>query len=271
MKKYFLLVVLFACSFTISAQSIDEVLAKYEIANGGKQTFASVKTLQYVSTISMNMQGMPIDINITNIIEEGKLYRKETGGMFGMKGSYTVVTDTAGYTSTPTIPSFGDFQGMEGGIKKMSKEDLQKLQSKLNPMQEFAMLIDVKSKGNKAELVGTTKIDKVDCYKIKLTTKENDVMIFYVDVTTSLTKQLEVSGKQITTMLGLDGSGPMGEMMGGRMDKQKMIIAYTEYQTISNIKFPTKQKIQFGAVDVNIENTEVQINQPIEAKWYKAN
>jgi hypothetical protein len=271
MKKYLFSFFFILFSTIIHAQSIDEILSKYELSNGGKQAFSALKTLQYNSTVSMNMQGMPIDINITNIVEKGKLYRRNMAGMMGMKGSYTLVTDTAGYTSTPTIPSFGDFPGMEGGIKKMSKEDLQSLQSKLNTIEDFATLVDVNSKGSKAELIGTVKVEKVDCYKIKLTNKTNDVAIYYIDIATMLTKQIELSGKQIATMLGLDGAGPMGDMISGRMDKQKATIIFAEYQTIGGIKFPTKQKVQFGAVDVDIENTEVQINQPIETKWYKAN
>ena len=121
MKKIFIPIICGLFSITLSAQNIDEILTKYETANGGKEAFAAVKTLQYNSVLKMNMMGMPIDINISNIIENGKLYRKEISGMMGMKGSYTLVTDTAGYTSTPTIPSYGEFQGMDGVIKKMDK------------------------------------------------------------------------------------------------------------------------------------------------------
>ena len=131
MKKYFLPIICMLVSFNLAAQNIDEILAKYETANGGKNAFASIKTLQYTSVVGMNMMGMPIDITMTNIFVMGKLYRRQTSGMMGMKGSYTLVTDTAGYTSTPTVPAFGDFPGMEGGIKKMDAATLQKLQPKL--------------------------------------------------------------------------------------------------------------------------------------------
>ena len=142
MKKYFLPIICMLISFNIAAQNVDEVLAKYETANGGKNIFASIKTLQYTSVVSMNMMGMPIDITMTNIFVMGKLYRRQTSGMMGMKGSYTLVTDTAGYTSTPTVPAFGDFPGMDGGIKKMDKEALQKLQSKLKSIDDFSTLVD---------------------------------------------------------------------------------------------------------------------------------
>lgn len=252
------------------SQTIGEVLAKYEMANGGKEAFTNVKTLQYNTVLKMNMMGMPMDLNIANIAEANKLFRKEMAGMMGMKGSYTLITDTAGYVFMPTVPAFGEFQGMEGGLKKMEKDVLAKAQQKLNPMKDFSALIDCSAKGSKAELLGTSKIDKVECYKIKLTTKDGETSTYYIDISTMLTKQAELAGKQIVSQLGLDG-GPMSDMLGGRIDKQKMTVIYSEYKDVNGIKFPTKQKVQFGAVDIEIENNDIEVNQPIDLKWYTPN
>jgi len=267
MKKYFLLVCTIFYLGT-NAQTVDEILAKYEAANGSKSMFDAVKTLQYSSVVKMNMMGMPLDINITNVFEKGKLFRKEIGGLMGMKGSYTLVTDTAGYISTPTIPSYGEFQGMEGGIKKMDAATLAKVQKNLNPMQEFDILIDTKIKGNVVTFNGISKVDKADCYKLKLINTDGSNSIYYIDIATNLIKQVEISGKQIASLFGLDGGGPMADMMGGNLEKQKVLLIYLEYLDIAGLKFPTKQKLQLGAVDVELENTDVQINQPIERKYY---
>ena len=267
MKKYIFLLFVSFVSQNIFSQNIDEILTKYETANGGKEAFASVKTLQYSTAMKMNMMGMPIDISISNIAETNKLYRKEMSGMMGMKGSYTLVTDTVGYVFMPTVPSFGEFQGLEGGLKKMEKDVLAKAQQKLDPMKDFSALIDCIAKGSKAELLGTYKVEKVECYKIKLTTKEGDAATYYIDISTMLIKQVELAGKQIVSQLGLDG-GPMSDMLGGRVEKQRMTVVYSEYKVFKGIKFPTKQKIQFGAVDIEIENSDIEINEPIDKKWY---
>ena len=267
MKKYILFLLIAFNSPNIFCQNIDEILTKYEKANGGKEAFAAVKTLQYNTVMKLNMMGMPMDINIATYTEANKMYRKEMAGMMGMKGSYTLVTDSVGYVFTPTVPSFGEFQGMEGGLKKMEKDVLAKAQLKLDPMIDFSSLIDCIAKGNKAELLGTQKVEKIDCYKIKLTNKDGGVATYYIDIETMITKQVELMGKQIVSQLGLDG-GPMSEMMGGRIDKQKMIVLYSEYKDVSGIKFPSKQKIQFGAVDIEIENSDIEINQTIDKKWY---
>lgn len=271
MNKFLLAICFFTFSISNSqCQTVDEILTKFEQANGGKEAFANVKTLQYSSVTRLNMMGMPIDISMTNIIENGKLFRKEISGMMGMKSSYTLVTDTAGYTSTPNIPSYGDFAGMEGGIKKMENEAFQKGKLKLDPMQEFATLIDYKAKGSLAELSGISKLDKVSCYKIKLTQSNKQIATYYIDTATYLIKQAEITGKQIVSQLGIEGS-PMMDMMGGNIEKQKMTIQYVEYADVNGIKFPKKQKLQLGAVDIEIENTDIKINETIDPRWYIAN
>jgi predicted XRE-type DNA-binding protein len=271
MNKFLLLICYVTFSICNSqCQTIEEVLAKFEQMNGGKEAFTNVKTLQYSSVTRLNMMGMPIDVNMTNITENGKLFRKEVAGMMGMKSSYTLVTDTAGYTSTPNIPSYGDFAGMEGGIKKMEKEMFEKAKQKLVAMQEFSTLIDCKAKGSTAELLGITKLDKSNCFKIKLTQSNKQIATYYIDTATYLIKQSEITGKQIAAQLGIEGS-PMMDMMGGNIDKQKMIVQYLEYADVNGIKFPKKQKLQLGAVDIEIENTDIKINETIDTKWYTAN
>jgi hypothetical protein len=270
MKKILLPLVCIVYSFSTNAQTVDEILTKYEVANGGNVVFNAVKTLQYNSIIKINMMGMPLELGISNVIEKGKIFRKDIAGLMGMKGSYTLVTDTAGFISSPSIPSYGEFQGMEGGIKKMDKETLLKAKKNLVPMQEFTALLDAKANGATVTYIGNAKVDKVDCYKIKLTNLDGNDITYFIDIATNLTKQVEVTGKQIVSLFGLDGGGPMAEMMGGNFDKQKVLLIYTEYLDIKGLKFPAKQKIQLGAVDVELENADVQINEPIDPKYYLA-
>ncbi len=270
MKKVIYLVLLVFVSCFSNAQTVDEIIASHITANGGQEKMASINTLQYTSTMKLNMMGMQIDVSSTNIIENNKLFRKNISGVMGMKGSYTLVTDTAGFVSIPTVPGYGDFPGVEGGITKMDNEKYAIAKQKLNVLEEFSALINYKEKGFSAELLGKTKVEKVECYKIKLISKDGEASIFFVDATTFLLKQIEVSGKQVSSILGIRG-GPMGDMMGGRMDKQKMNLIYKEFSDINGIKFPAKLVIQLGASDIDIENSSIEINEPIEKKWFTTN
>ena len=270
MKKIVFTLFSLSLGLLTTAQKVDEVLSKHELANGGIEKIAAINTLQYTSIMKLNMMQMQIDVNSINIIENKKLYRKAVAGMMGMKGSYTMVTDTAGYISTPAVRAFGDFPGMEGGVTKMDESTLKKGQEKLDILSEFSILINCKAKGFNVELTGTSKVEKVECFKLKLTSPEGEISTCFIDANTYLLKQMEVSGKQVSAILGLRG-GPMGDMMGGRMDKQKMLIIYKEYSDVAGVKFPSKMVIQLGASDVEIENTSIEINEPIEKKWYIAN
>lgn len=266
LKKIFITIFTLV-SIQTFAQTVDDILTQYEEKNGGREKFASTTSLQYTSTIKMNMMGMAVDLPVYTYVETGKLFRKEVSGMMGMKGSYTLVTDSAGFTFTPSMPAFGDFPGMEGGVKKMDDETFKSMRQKMNAMSDFDALIDCKSKGYSVELLGKEKLDSSDCYKLKLVNRNGAASLYFIDSKTYLIKQIEVAGKQVMDMIGVSG-GPMKDMMGGRIDKQKMKIQYLEYATIDGIKLPIKQKLQFGANDIEIENSDIQLNTIIDKKWY---
>lgn len=267
--KRILIVLLCLVGFNSFSQSVDEILANYEIKNGGRENVNNVRTLQYNSVMKLNAMGMNLDIPTSTFIETGKLFRKETAGMFGMPGSYSIITDTAGYYFMPSVPAYGDFPGMEGGLKKMENNLYEQSKVKLQAMSEFDGLFNCKQKGNVVELQGTTNIDKSPCYKLKVTATNGSISYYYIDTQTYMLKQTELSGKQIIQQLGLGGS--MKDMMGNQMNNQKVTIVYTQYATIDGITFPVKQKMQVGANDIEIENTDIQINATIDKKWYLIN
>jgi hypothetical protein len=267
MKKLLNLLVFSFLLLSIKAQNIDEVLNKYEENNGGKENFAMTTSIQYTTVFKMNMMGRQMDFSSQVFIETGKLYRKQMAGMFGMKGIYTLITDTGGYVFTPTVQGYGDFPGMEGGTNKMDEQLYNKCKHKMNAISDFGELIDCKSKGFTPELIGKENIDKVECFKIKLTAKDATSKLFWVDTKTYMLKQFELQGQQIIDYFGIYG-GPMYGMMQRNASKQKSTITIEEYATVEGIKIPAKQKISFGNNDIEIENTEIKINTPIDNKWY---
>lgn len=265
-----ILILLLVC-FTVQgkSQNIDEILSTYEAKNGGKEKFADITTLQYTSIFKVNMMGRSFDLSTFIYIETGQLFRKEMAGMFGMKGVYTLITDTAGFIFSPTIPSYGEFQGMEGGVKKMDSATFKSCKKKMNATTDIDDLIDCKAKGSVPELLGTEKIDTSTCYKIKLTFLNGLSKVFWVDDKTYLVKQFELSGKQIVDYFGIYG-GPMFDNMNNKnMGKQKAIVKCYEYTNVGGIMFPVKQSISYGANDFEVENSEIQVNKAIDKKWYR--
>lgn len=270
MKKFFCLTLCFVFGCYLKAQTADEILLKHQFACGSIAKIAAIQTLQYETNIKMNMMNRPFELSVKNYAVQGKLKRTETSGMMGMKGSYTLITDTAVYTSTPTIPAFGDFGGMEGGIKKMDATVLAASIGKLNIGIELFPLVFAKQLGNTVELAGSTTIDSTECYKLKTTSSEKEETTYYVNAKTYLIKQIEMSSKQMAKFFGMD-QGPMGGMMGRRGAKQKVEINITAYKQINGIRFPLKQTVKFGAADVEIENNGLLVNEPISPRLYMPN
>ncbi len=278
MKKIMSFLFLFGLVLTAQSQTVDEVFAKFEAAVGGRDALLAIKTVQYKSTITLNMMGSPFDIPVTNIKENNKMLRREVAGIMGMGKSFSILTDTAGYLFTPAMRGFvvGGPGGPGGGIPeggrdasltKMNDATVKEEQYELDAAGAFGHLVNYAAKGHKAELQGTAKVNKTECYKVKFTFNNGQEMLYYIDTKTFLPIQTEALGKVALEQVGMGG---MMEQMGSdRAKKLKVITTYSNYEEVNGIKFPMKQKLEMGAVEIDVVNSDYQINQPIDAKYYK--
>lgn len=289
MKKQILTAGLLLLVFFASAQTVEEVMTKFEEANGGKNKLKAIKTLQMESVMKMNMMGQSFDISLNSIRERGKLFRRQIDGIMGMGNSWTMVTDTAGYILIPAMPNFGGGGGFGGGpgggqggqrgggsnqgasgsgatVTKMTDDDLRKQQHELDCAGVFSMLVDYAKKGYTAELLGTSKVNKEECYKVKLTMKDGLTGTFYINKNNFLVQQVDAADEMAAAMTGF---GSIMRMMGGGRRSMKVSIQYSEYKEIAGIKFPMKQLISLGSVETLIEHLDIKLNEPVDEVWYK--
>jgi hypothetical protein len=272
MKKTKILFLLFMLgSYCVQAQTANEIVQKTIDAQGSNASFLAIKTLQYNSVFKMNIMGQPIDIASSVVRVNNKLYRRSVAGFMGMKGFYSLITDTAGYISTPNIPGMGDFAGIEGGIKKMEATAFAKTQNQLPILFDFIPFYNtVVTNKTEATLESTTKVNGKDCYKIAYSINKQLQGIYFIDTKTFTIAKAELSGEALTNLIGAMGGG-MTDMMGGRSGLKKAIIFYENYLPTNGVLIANKQKIQMGAVDLEIEFSDIICNQPIDPKWYLAN
>lgn len=265
---------------SLRAQTVEEILAKYEAAAGGREKLQAVKQLEVISNLKMGMMGSTIELPLTLIREKGKLFRRQIGGVMGMGDSFTLITDTAGFNYIPAMRGFGGGRGGDFGgggfggappsntpaITKLKPEELAAEQYELDCDGAFAELVDYAAKGHMAQLVGTEKVSKVSCFKIKMTLKTGQVVTYYIDSQTFLVKQVEATGDMA---LNLTGFGSMMKAFGSNIRKDtKASIVVKEYREFKGIKYPVKYTLAFGPVESDVENTSVQINEGLEEKWY---
>lgn len=296
MRKLIVVFFSFLLISVVRSQTVDEVLGKFENAIGGRAALDTIKTLQISGTLDFDMMGRTISAGLDVIRDKDKFFRRQVTGAMGMGKSYTIITDTEGLVAAPRMRGRGGFGGggemggpggggppggFEGGggpggpggnsagnIEKLDATQVAAQQFELDPSGPFAPLINYAAKGNKAELAGTAKVNKVECYKIKFTFKTGQQLTYYISTKDYLIVQSEAIAKFAVAQVGI---GPMLTSMGATSrDNMKTIMTYSNYKDFNGIKFPGLQKLQFGAMDITVTNTDVKINQPIEAKWLTA-
>lgn len=264
MKKLSVLIFSLLTISMSNAQTVEEVITKFIEGNGGKEKLTTINTLQVESVL--NLEQMGLTVNITNIKESKKLFRIQSSSSMSEGSSFTVLTDTAGYTYTPAINS--PMGSMEAALTKLTAEEMTNMAYQKDCEGYFAQLVDYEAKGSKAVLAGKDKVNSVSCDKVKLTLKTGQEMVYYISEANGQVKRVQVAAPIAMEMMGM--SGMMRGMGGNRMRDRKIDIDYEKYKLFDGIPFPTKQSIQLGPMTLVVENTNFTINKPIEAKWYLA-
>lgn len=281
MKKIFAGLFLLVTGFTAHAQTVEEIIGKYEAAAGGREKLEGIKQLEVISEVKMNVMGQSISLPLTLVREKGKLFRRQVGGIMGMGDSFTMLTDTSGNLYVPAMRGFGGGgpggfnggrdggRGDNGTLTRMSNDEVAAQQYELDCAGAFPELVNYAAKGHTAQLLGNDKINKVNCYKIKLTLKSGQVVTYWIDQNTFLVKQLETTGDMAANLTGLRS---LMQAYGSNVPKTtKATYNVKEWGDFKDgIKFPKKATLTYGPVESDVENGNIQINEGLEEKWYHA-
>lgn len=275
MKKLFAGLFLMMAAIQLQAQTVEEVLEKYVTAAGGREKLEAIRYLEVLSNVKMGVMGQNIELPLTLVREKGKLFRRQVGGVMGMGDSFTMITDTSGVIYVPAMRGFGGrggggFDGMPQGneptITRMQPAEVTAQQYELDCAGAFGELVNYAAKGHTAELQGTEKVNKLPCYKVKMTLNTGQTVTYFIDVQTSLVKKVEATGDMA---LNLTGFGPMMKAFGSRIGKDtKATLLVKEYKEFKGIQYPVKTLLSFGPVETEVENLTVNINEGLEEKWY---
>lgn len=265
MKKMSFLILLMAFATSAFSQTADEVINKFIDASGGKEKLRGIKTLQYLQTIKMNTPMGEFQLPMQFFKEKNKLFRLQASMSFGPQPLtfFTVVSDTAGYMMLPALPMLGS----DGGITKMTEQERALQADQLDAAGMFASLVDYTAKGSKAELLQEEKVNDEACYKIKLTPKSGNDVTYYISKASGFIVRSDAKGGTAANMSGL------GALTGGtatEANSQEITTLYNSYADVQGFRFPTKVIIKNQLGDAESEITDIKINAPIEAKWYKA-
>ena len=224
-NKLSLFVIFILAGTVLSAQTADDVIARYLDAIGGKRTIRKIKSMYVEGT--MDIMGMEGTTKTTTLNGRGVKLELD------MQGSTVVncVTDESGWTINP-------FMGGMGPV------DLTEEQYNISKEQIVigAPFIYYAKKGYKAELTGEETIGDAKTVKVKLTSPDNIVSEHFFD---------KESGLLIRSV----EPGEMGQN----------IATFSDYREIEGYTMPYKIEIDAGGqAMIYATYNKVELNVPVD-------
>ena len=261
MKKLLLQLSFFIPMCSLSAQTADDIVAKYVAALGGMEKLKTVKTLYMEG--SQEMMGNEMTVRITK--EQGKLSRRE----FDMAGAtgFFLVTDKEAWNYMPMRAQ---------QPTQMPAEALPGMQSELDI---FGPLVNYAEKGNTVELVGKDSANGKSCFKLKMTNASGRDMSYWIDDATYLLVQSTARGGFMGggRRGGGGGGGEPGGNAGGpprqERERRERFMLYNDYKPVDGILFPHNIEMYVpggeGPVGGGTTFDKIEINKPVKPELYK--
>ncbi len=232
--KILCIVIASAISFqSAKAQTVDEIIGKYETAMGGKDKMLSLKTVKM--TGNLGVQG--IDVGIVVTAAQGIGTRTDIS-VPGMGEGFQIMSKSKGWNYMP-------FQG-QTAPQEVPADQVKTSQSQLDIQ---GPLVNYMEKGSQAELLGKEIVDGSETYKIKLTNKEGKVSTYFIDAK---------SFYRIKSIAKV--KAPEGEM--------DMETSYSDFKkTEDGYIFPFSQTNPRGTIVFS----SIEVNKPVDEKIFQVN
>jgi outer membrane lipoprotein-sorting protein len=148
----------------VSAQSAQQIVAKYLEALGGKEKLQSINSL-YIEGVGVLENGTKVGVKTWRVYD--RLYRQEISLPGG--NMVIVVTPRQGWSFSPET---------SGLFKPLTDEQFRTLKPAIDPA---GPLVDYNAKGNKIELAGKDTVQGQECYKIKVYYPSGMSAMYFID------------------------------------------------------------------------------------------
>ncbi|MCW3126632.1 MAG: conserved hypothetical signal peptide protein [Bacteroidetes bacterium] len=169
MKGLLTLTMLLACMI-VQAQTADDIINKHFDATGGKEKWARVNTIRCTGNYVMG-PGMLAPVQKVETNKPSISFYSDFSWQ-GMTAKNAMRADS-GWNYNP----FGGKRETD----PMSPNELRSAKLDADPQ---GLLFDYKAKGYTVEYLGTEDMDGSDVHKVRLTTKDGDMMYYYIDADT---------------------------------------------------------------------------------------
>jgi hypothetical protein len=166
-KTTFLFAALALAAVSATAQTADEIIAKYADAIGGKKKLEAIKNIYMEG--SVDAQGQKIPIKSWLVIKKSMRQEFTFNGMTG----YSIVRNDSGWAFSP-------FAGQKQA-EPMTADQVKSQQAGLDGESTGMALINYKEKGYKVTMQGKDDVDGTEAYKIEEKISDSLTQTYYID------------------------------------------------------------------------------------------
>jgi len=222
----------------VSAQTAEEIVAKYIKTIGGKEKIEAIKTLRRTGKFT---GGGGFEAAVIQENKRPQMARQE----FSMQGM-TGVNAYDGKTGWKIEP----WQGKKDA-EPLGEEELKQIQEDA----DFdGPLVNYRQKGNKVEFVGAEPVEGTDAFKLKVTLKNGDVSYYFMD--TDYYVPIKIESKRMVR-------GAEREVETSLGDYKEVAGVYLPHSVESGVKgSPNKSQITFEKIEANVALDDSRFKQP---------
>jgi hypothetical protein len=222
-----------------SAQTADEIIAKYVKTIGGAQKLEALKTLRRTGKFT---GGGGFEAVIVQENKRDGMTRQEFTfqGMTGVNA----YDGKAGWKIEPW--------GGKKDVESLSEEELKSI---IEDADFDGPLINYQKKGHKVEFAGTEPVEGTDTYKLKVTLKSGDVSYYFMD--TDYFVPIKIETKRIVR-----GAEQESETVLG--DYKEVAGVYLPHSYESGQKgSPNKSQVTYEKIEANVVLDDSRFKQPV--------
>lgn len=222
----------------VFAQTVDDVIAKNLEARGGIDKIKAVKSAQITGHMTITGAG---EAPFNWKWKRPSMLRVE----FTLQGM-TAIQAYDGKAGWMVMPFLG-----KKDPEPMGEEELKHI----DEQSDFdGPLVDYKEKGNQVELLGKESVEGTDAYKLKLTRKNGDVTILYLDSESYL--EIKTEAKRMIRGMEMEIESSQGDYkeVGG------LLIPHSIESRPKGA--PEGQTITFDKVELNVDVPAAEFTMP---------
>jgi len=226
------------CAMPLSAQTADDIIAKYVKTAGGMEKIQAVKTLRRTGKFTGGGGFEAV------VLQENKRPNKvrEEFSLQGLTG-VNAYDGKAGWKIEP-------WQGKKDP-EALSEEEMKQI---LEDSDFDEPIVNYRQKGNKVEFAGLEQVEGTDAYKLKVTLASGDVRYYYMD--TDYYVPIKVEMKRMIR-------GAEQEFEESRGDYKDVAGWYLPYAIEAGLKGSTdRQKITIEKIEANVAIDDHRFEKP---------